>query len=193
VGVPPATQDCSGYRTPWRNACNASGSLSARREKTTEFLSVVPKLANPSRSSNCAHEVPTREFLEFFGSVDLPKRAFRVAVSAADRNDEQYPRFFLDFISRRKTWKSLEIGLLRIASRSTKQAAFTGRHIGFARTFKLTVPTASIVAQGEPKELAVGCRGVPERTRGVTIPAEPPGIAMIFDRCSTLRGSPRRF
>src|SRR5258708_15714547 len=146
-------------------------SLSASATKTTEFYLVtergqtIQKLEMRAVNSD-------REFLEFVGSVDLPNVPFRVAVIGRDSNDKQYQRFFSNLFHAENVEISPKLDFDELPAGSTKQAAFTVRNIGFARTFKLTVTDAhQFVSKVEPKELALGAWEAGTLRWGLTIPA----------------------
>jgi len=152
-------------------------SLSASATKTTEFYLVtergqtIQKLEMRAVNSD-------REFLEFVGSVDLPNVPFRVAVIGRDSNDKQYQRFFSNLFHAENVEISPKLDFDELPAGSTKQAAFTVRNIGFARTFKLTVTDAhQFVSKVEPKELALGAGESGTVRVDLTIPAgTAPGI-----------------
>jgi von Willebrand factor A domain-containing protein 7 len=132
-------------------------SLSASATKSTEFYLVneqghtIQKLPMDAVNSD-------RQFLEFVGSVDLPKVPFRVAVMGRDSNDKEYQRFFASSFHAESV--SVEVsakaGVDELSPGTTKQVAFTVRNIGSPRTFKITVTdTHNFLSNVEPKELAL--------------------------------------
>jgi hypothetical protein len=131
-------------------------SLSASATKTAEFYLVTERGQTIQKLE--IHAVNSdREFLEFAGSVDLPKVPFRVAVIGRDSNDKQYQRFFSNLFHAESVEISPKLDFDELPAGSTTQVAFTVRNIGFARTFKLTVTDARhFVSKVEPKELALG-------------------------------------
>jgi hypothetical protein len=130
-------------------------SLSASATKTAEFYLVTERGQTIQKLE--IHAVNSdREFLEFAGSVDLPKVPFRVAVIGRDSNDKQYQRFFSNLFHAESVEISPKLDFDELPAGSTTQVAFTVRNIGFARTFKLTVTDARhFVSMVEPKELAL--------------------------------------
>src|SRR5258706_2697090 len=152
-------------------------SLSASATKTTEFYLVtergqtIQKLEMRAVNSD-------REFLEFVGTVDLPNVPFRVAVIGRDSNDKQYQRFFSNLFHAENVEISPKLDFDELPAGSTKQAPFTVRNIGFARTFTLTVTDAhQFVSKVEPKELALGAGESGTVRVDLTIPAgTAPGI-----------------
>jgi len=152
-------------------------SLSASATKTTEFYLVTERGQTIQKLE--MHAVNSdREFLEFVGSVDLPNVPFRVAVIGRDSNDKQYQRFFSNLFHAENVEISPKLDFDELPAGSTKQAAFTVRNIGFARTFKLTVTDAhQFVSKVEPKELALGAGESGTVRVDLTIPAgTAPGI-----------------
>src|SRR6266853_1867785 len=131
-------------------------SLSASATKTTEFYLVTERGQTIQKLE--MHAVNSdREFLEFVGSVDLPNVPFRVALIGRDSNDKHYQRFFSNLFHAEGVEVSAKLDFDELPAGSTKQAVFTVRNIGFARTFKLTVTDAhQFVSKVEPRELALG-------------------------------------
>jgi hypothetical protein len=130
-------------------------SLSASATKTAEFYLVTERGQTIQKLE--IHAVNSdREFLEFAGSVDLPKVPFRVAVIGRDSNDKQYQRFSSNLFHAESVEISPKLDFDELPAGSTTQVAFTVRNIGFARAFKLTVTDARhFVSMVEPKELAL--------------------------------------
>jgi hypothetical protein len=131
-------------------------SLSPSAIKTTEFYLVteggrtIQKLQMRAVDSG-------RELLEFVGNVDLPSVPFRVAVRGRDSNGKEYQRFFSNLFHAESVEISPKLDFDELPAGGTKQAEFTVRNIGFARTIKLTVTDSrQFVTKVEPKELALG-------------------------------------
>ena len=145
--------------------------LSASATKTTEFYLVTERGQTIQKLE--MHAVNSdREFIEFVGSVDLPNVPFRVALIGRDSNDKQYQRFFSNLFHAENVEISPKLDFDELPAGSTKQAAFTVRNIGFARTFKLTVTDAhQFVSKVEPKELALGAGESGTVRVDLTVPA----------------------
>jgi len=128
-------------------------SLSAKPTKTTEFYSVteqgeiLQKL--PLRATNS-----DREFLEFVGSIDLPKVPFRVAVMGLDTNGKPYQRFLSKLFHAENVEVLSKPDFDQLQAGSTKRLLFTVRNTEASRNFKITVADAhQFVSAVEPKEL----------------------------------------
>jgi hypothetical protein len=131
-------------------------SLAAAAAETTEFFLVTDrgetfqKLLMRTVSSD-------HERLEFVGSLELPKVPFRVAVRGRDSNGQQYQRFFPRLFHAESVEVSPQLSFGELSAGSTKQATFTVRNIGAARTFKMAVTdTHQFVSKVEPQELSLG-------------------------------------
>jgi hypothetical protein len=130
-------------------------SLSAASTETTEIRLVSERgdviQTLPMRTVN-----PDREFLEFVGTVELPKTPFRVAVMGRDSNGRQYQRFFGNLFHAESVEVNPVIELDELLAGAARQMAFTVRNVGAQRRFKVTVTdTRHFVRKFEPAELAL--------------------------------------
>ena len=146
-------------------------SLSATATKTTEFYlvneggQIVQKLQVHAVNSD-------REFLEFVGSVDLPKVPFRIAVKGRDVNGQYYQRFFSNLFHAESVQVSPKLDFDELSAGSTSHLSFTVENFGFPRTFHITVTDAhQFISKVEPIELALGAGKSGTVLVDLTVPA----------------------
>jgi len=80
-----------------------------------------------------------REFLEFLGTLDLPKDSFRVAVSGRDRKGRSYQRFFPALFHAATVEVLPERILDELTAGGTTPVTFALRNVGASGTFKIIV------------------------------------------------------
>ena len=118
---------------------------------------------------------PLNSTEEFLGTGDLPGMPFRIAVKGLDANGKQYQRFFARLFHAESVEVSWSRTFDELSAGSAKQAEFTIRNTGYARTFKLTVTGArKFVSKFEPTELMLGPGQSGTIRVGLTVP---PGTA----------------
>jgi uncharacterized membrane protein len=113
-----------------------------------------------------------REFLEFHGTLELPKDSFRVAVTGRDRKGRSYQRFF-PALFRAETVEVLpEHFIDELRAGSTTQVTFVLRNVGVTGTFKITVTDGhQFVDQVIPRELTLGTGESGSVRVQITVPA----------------------
>lgn len=131
-------------------------SLSAQETKTAEFHLMTER--GEAIQEVKVHALNSdREFLELAGKVELPTERFRVAVTGLDYHGRVYQRFYSNLFHAESVEVTASLDFDELSTADTKQAAFTVRNIGAARTFKLTVTDAhQFVSKVEPRELSLG-------------------------------------
>ena len=152
-------------------------SLSASTTQSTEFQ-LVSEQGRPLQKLQMHAVNSDREFLEFFGSVDLPKVPFRVAVMGRDTKGKSYQRLFSNLFHAESVEVAPNLDFDELSAGSTRPVEFRVRNIGFPRTFKLTVTDAhGFVSKVEPKELALGAEEAGTVRVDLTVPAgTAPGV-----------------
>jgi hypothetical protein len=130
--------------------------LSARATGTSEFY-LVTEEGQPIQKLQMHAVNSDRDSLEFVGSADLPALPFRVAVKGSDSNGKPYQRFFSTLFHAESVVVSPGRDFDELPPGGAKEATFTVRNLGVARTFKITVTDAhQFVGKIEPKELTLG-------------------------------------
>jgi von Willebrand factor A domain-containing protein 7 len=98
-----------------------------------------------------------REFLQLFGSLDLPGTPFRVAVTGRDLRGRQYQRVFAGLFHAENVEVTPMVDFDELAAGTTKQATFKVRNTGAPQHFNVTVTDAHhFVSKVEPSELTIG-------------------------------------
>jgi hypothetical protein len=121
------------------------------------FLWTIPERGDAIQKVRMQQVNSDREFLEFVGSLDLPKVPFRVAVTGRDSQGSQYQRFFAPLFHAASVAVSPELDFDELSVGTTKQARFRVRNIGSPRPFKIEVADArQFVSKVEPKVLSLG-------------------------------------
>jgi hypothetical protein len=142
-------------------------SLSPAGARTVEFY-LVGERGDAIRTLQLQ---PLNSTEEFLGTADLPVMPFRIAVKGLDANGKQYQRFFARLFHAESVEVSWSRTFDELSAGSAKQAEFTIRNTGYARTFKLTVTDArKFVSKFEPTELMLGPGQSGTIRVGLTVP-----------------------
>jgi hypothetical protein len=152
-------------------------SLSARETKTVEFRLVTDR--GDTIQELGMHAVNAdREFLEFVGSLELPKQPFRVAVTGHDSSGQSYQRFFPTLFHVETVEVLPDDVLDELSVGNTTPVTFRLRNIGPPSRFKITVTDGHrFVSQVLPQELALGTGESGTVRMELTVPAgTTPGI-----------------
>lgn len=131
-------------------------SLSAKEARSTAFR-LVSERGDTIQEVLMHADGSDREFLEFLGTLELPKESFRVAVAGRDTRGRAYQRFFPALFHA----ETVEVLPQHIADEmmagSMTQVTFAVRNVGASGTFKITVTDAhQFVSQVIPQELTLG-------------------------------------
>jgi hypothetical protein len=130
-------------------------SLSAAATRTVEFH-LVSERGDTIQKLRMKQMNSDREFLEFVGSLELPKVPFRVAVMGRDSQGRPYQRFFPGLFHSENVEVSPKLDFDELPPGSKMQATFTVRNIGSPRTFKMMVTDSRrFISNVEPKELSL--------------------------------------
>jgi hypothetical protein len=152
-------------------AATIRASLSASGARTVEFY-LAGVHGDPIRTLRMQPSGSTEEFL---GSAELPDSPFRIAVRGLDANGRQYQRFFPSLFHAESVEVSWNRAFDELPAGSAKQAEFTIRNVGYARTFKLTATDARrFVSKVEPTELMLGPGESGTIRIGLTVPSGTP-------------------
>jgi von Willebrand factor A domain-containing protein 7 len=130
--------------------------LSAKETKTVEF-GLVTDRGDTIQELRMHAMNADRDFLEFVGSLELPKQPFRVAVTGRDSNGQSYQRFFSSLFHA----ETIELLPDRVPDElpvgNVTPVTFTLRNIGPPSTFKITVTDGhQFVSRVRPRELTLG-------------------------------------
>jgi hypothetical protein len=152
-------------------------SLSAREAKTIEFRLVTDRGDRIQELGMHAMNAD-REFLEFVGSLELPKQPFRVAVTGHDSNGQSYQRIFPTLFHVETVEVLPDDVLDELLVGNTTPVTFRLRNIGPPSRFKITVTDGHrFVSQVLPQELALGTGESATVRMELTVPAgTTPGI-----------------
>ncbi|HVJ04199.1 MAG TPA: hypothetical protein VM578_00855 [Candidatus Saccharimonadales bacterium] len=146
-------------------------SLSAAETKTAHF-SLVSERGDILQTLHMKQVNSDREFLEFVGTLDLPKVPFRVAVEGIDSHGRQYQRFYAGLFHASSVEVSPKLDFDGLPSGSTRQAAFLVRNNGAPETFRVTVTdTRRFVSRVEPKEISLATGESAMIRMELTVPA----------------------
>lgn len=131
-------------------------SLSGQEAQTTEF-ELVSERGNPLQKLKMHAENEDRSFQDFLGNVELPATPFRIAVTGRDSHGRTYQRFVSNVFHAESLEVVSALNFDELSAGDAKQAVFTLRNIGAARTFRITVTDARhFVTNVEPKEISLG-------------------------------------
>jgi hypothetical protein len=146
-------------------------SLSAKEAKSTVFR-LVSERGDTIQELQLHADSPDREFLEFLGTLELPKDPFRVAVNGRDTKGRSYQRFFPALFHAETVEVLPEHFIDELAAGSTTQATFAVRNVGALATFKITVTDEhQFVGQVIPRELTLGTGESGSVHVQITVPA----------------------
>jgi hypothetical protein len=131
-------------------------SLSAKEAKSTSFQ-LVTERGDTIQEVWMHADGSDREFLEFLGTLELPKDSFRVAVNGRDTKGRPYQRFFPALFHAATVEVLPERILDELTAGGTTPVPFTVRNVGASGTFKITVTDGhQFVSQVVPRELSLG-------------------------------------
>jgi len=146
-------------------------SLSAKEAKSTAFR-LVSERGDTIQDVQMHADSSDREFLEFLGTLDLPKDSFRVAVSGRDRKGRSYQRFFPALFHAATVEVLPERILDELTAGVTTPVTFALRNVGASGTFKITVTDGhQFVSQVVPRELTLGTGESGSVRVQITVPA----------------------
>jgi hypothetical protein len=146
-------------------------SLSAKEAKSTVFR-LVSERGDTIQEVQLHADSPDREFLEFLGTLELPKDPFRVAVNGRDTKGRSYQRFFPALFHAETVEVLPEHFMDELEAGSTTQATFAVRNVGASATFKITVTDEhQFVGQVIPQELTLGTGESGSVHVQITVPA----------------------
>ena len=152
-------------------------SLSAKEAKSTAFR-LVSERGDTIQEVRMHTDSSDQEFLEFFGTMELPKDSFRVAVAGLDTKGRAYQRFFPALFHAETVEVLPEHIVEELTAGSTTQVTFALRNIGPSGAFRITVTDAhQFVSQVIPQELPLGTGESASVRIQITVPAgTAPGI-----------------
>jgi len=152
-------------------------SLSAKEAKSTSFR-LVTERGDTIQEVRMRADGTDREFLEFLGTLELPKDSFRVAVSGRDTKGRSFQRFFPALFHAATVEVLPERVLDELTAGGTTPFTFTLRNVGAPGTFKITVTDGhQFVSQVVPRELSLGAGESGSVRVQLTVPAgTAPGI-----------------
>jgi hypothetical protein len=152
-------------------------SLSAKEAKSTAFR-LVSERADTIQEVRMHADSSDREFLEFLGTLELPKEPFRVAVAGRDTKGRAYQRFFPALFHAETVEVLPEHIVDELTAGTTTQVTFALRNVGASGTFKITATDAQrFVSQVIPQELTLGTGESASVRVQITVPAgAEPGI-----------------
>jgi len=131
-------------------------SLSAASADTAE-VRLISENGNIIQTPAMRAHNSDREFLELFGTLDLPSTPFRVAVTGRDLRGRQYQRVFAGLFHAESVEVTPMVDFDELAAGSTKQATFKVRNTGAPHHFNVIVTDAHhFVSKVEPSELNIG-------------------------------------
>ena len=147
-------------------------SLSGEEAQTAEF-ELVNERGTTLQKIKMHAENADRSFQDFLGNVELPATPFRVAVTGRDSHGRAYQRFVSNAFHGESVEVVPTLNFDELSAGDAKQAVFTMRNIGAARTFQITVTDARhFVTNVEPKELSLGANESGRVLVDLTVPAE---------------------
>ena len=152
-------------------------SLSAKEAKSTAFR-LISERGDTIKEVQMHADSSDREFLEFLGTLELPKEPFRVGVAGRDTKGSAYQRFFPALFHAETVEVLPEHIVDELTAGTTTQVTFALRNVGASGTFKITVTDAhQFVSQVIPQELALGTGESASVRVQLTVPAgTAPGI-----------------
>jgi hypothetical protein len=146
-------------------------SLSAKEAKSTAFR-LVSERGDTIQEVRMHADSSDREFLEFLGTLELPKDSFRVAVAGRDTKGRAYQRFFPTLFHAETVEVLPEHIVDELTAGSTTQVTFALRNIGPSGAFRITLTDAhQFVRQVIPQELTLGTGESGSVRVQITVPA----------------------
>lgn len=147
-------------------------SLSGQEAQTAEF-ELVNERGTPLQKLKMHAENEDRSFQDFLGSVELPATPFRVAVTGRDSHGRPYQRFVSKVFHAESVEVVSTLNFDELSAGDAKQAVFTLRNIGAARTFRITVTDARhFVTNVEPTEMSLAADETGRVMVDLTVPSE---------------------